>query len=58
VQEAAASWFAAHGQFRTTAEFSAYLRLAIVNRAISLQRRHTDALDRDPLSLDAQIEED
>jgi DNA-directed RNA polymerase specialized sigma24 family protein len=59
VQEAAATWFAAHGQFRTTAEFNAYLRLAIVNRAKNLQGRRTDALDQNPLPLnDEQIEDE
>jgi DNA-directed RNA polymerase specialized sigma24 family protein len=57
VQEAAASWFAG-AHLRTTAEMNAYLRLAIVNRAKNLSVRRTDALDQNPLSLEAQIEEE
>jgi DNA-directed RNA polymerase specialized sigma24 family protein len=58
VQEAAASWFASGAKLRTTAEMSSHLRLTIINRAINLHNRRTDALDRNPLSLDAAIAEE
>src|SRR5689334_6236156 len=44
VQEAIASWFAAGGKLRTTAEMNAYLRRAITNRGINMQNRRTDIL--------------
>jgi len=58
VQEAVAAWFAVGADFRTTAQFNAWLRLAITNRAKHMSGRRTDPLDQNPLSLEAQIEEE
>jgi DNA-directed RNA polymerase specialized sigma24 family protein len=55
VQEAAASWFAAGTKLNTSARINTYLRAAIANRAENLRLRRSDALDRNPLSLDAEV---
>lgn len=58
VHEAVASWFSSGTVLDSTARINTYLRQTIVNRSENMRLRRTDALDQDPLSLDAQIEED
>jgi DNA-directed RNA polymerase specialized sigma24 family protein len=58
VQEAAVSWFASGTKLDASARINTYLRTAICHRAENMRLRRSDALDQNPLSLDAQIEED
>jgi len=57
VHEAVASWFASGTELDTSARINTWLRRAICSRAENMRTRRTDALDQNPLSLDAQIEE-
>lgn len=59
VQEAVASWFASGTSLDSSARINTYLRRSIENRSENMRLRRSDALDRNPLSLDApMVEED
>ena len=58
VQEAVASWYASGTELDTSSRINTYLRTAIVHRAENIRLRRSDALDRNPLSLDEPIAEE